>query len=126
MEIGAVVWGVKRLDESIDFWTEALGYRLARRDDDFAILLPIDGNGVQLSLNAAVTSDKPRRHHIDLFTSDQKSEVERLLSIGAKSALGDTNPVQIMWFLPTQMETHFVLCNCKVNAKQQCTRSAQN
>lgn len=83
MEIGAIVWGVKRLDLSIDFWTKALNYQLIRKDVDFAILKPSKGNGLQLSLNAAVTSEKPRRHHIDLFTSNQAEEVERLISIGA-------------------------------------------
>ena len=34
-------------------------------------------------MNAAVTSDKPKRHHMDLFTRDQAKEVERLLNLGA-------------------------------------------
>ena len=52
-------------------------------DVDFAILVPESGEGVQLSLNAAVTSHKPRRHHLDLFTRNQSAEVERLLELGA-------------------------------------------
>ncbi len=85
LEIGAIVWGVRNLDRSIDFWTAALDYRLAHRDgNDFAILLPNEGDGVQLSLNAAVTSVKPRRHHMDLFTHHQDDDVQRLLSLGAR------------------------------------------
>ena len=84
LEIGAVVWGVRDLHRSITFWSEALDYRLSREPDvDFAILIPKEGPGIQLSLNAAVRSEKPRRHHIDLFTTDQPSEVERLLNLGA-------------------------------------------
>ncbi len=61
-----------------------MNYKLRREPDvDFAILVPKEGEGVQLSLNAAVTSDKPKRHHLDLFTNDQAREVERLLSLGA-------------------------------------------
>jgi catechol 2,3-dioxygenase-like lactoylglutathione lyase family enzyme len=84
LEIGAIVWGVQDLHRSIKFWSEALDYKLVREPDvDFAILVPKEGNGIQLSLNAAVTSVKPKRHHIDLFTRDQAKEVERLLGLGA-------------------------------------------
>ncbi|HET9905996.1 MAG TPA: VOC family protein [Anaerolineales bacterium] len=84
LEIGAIVWGVRDLHRSIRFWSEALNYKLSREADvDFAILIPKEGAGIQLSLNAAVKSEKPRRHHIDLFTTDQAKEVERLLSLGA-------------------------------------------
>lgn len=84
LEIGSIVWGVRDLDRAIKFWSEALYYKLKREPDvDFAILVPCEGTGIQLSLNAAITSSKPRRHHIDLFTKDQESEVERLLNLGA-------------------------------------------
>ena len=84
LEIGAIVWGVRDLHRAILFWSEALNYTLSREPDiDFAILIPKKGEGIQLSLNAAVTSNKPKRHHIDLFTRDQANEVERLLQLGA-------------------------------------------
>lgn len=84
IRIGSIVWGVRDLPRAIAFWTQALDYRLKREpDDDFAILIPREGPGIQLSLNSAVTSDKPKRHHIDLFAEDQESEVERLIGLGA-------------------------------------------
>ena len=84
LEIGAIVWGVRDLNRAINFWSEALNYKLKREPDvDFAILIPKEGEVIQLSLNAAVTSDKPKRHHIDLFTHDQINEVERLIKLGA-------------------------------------------
>jgi catechol 2,3-dioxygenase-like lactoylglutathione lyase family enzyme len=84
LEIGAIVWGVRDLPRAIKFWSQALDYKLAREPDvDFAILVPKRGNGIQLSLNAAITSDKPKRHHIDLFTHEQEKEVQRLLTLGA-------------------------------------------
>ena len=87
LKIGAIVWGVRDLDRAIKFWSEALNYELSRAPDiDFAILIPREGEGIQLSLNAAVTSIKPKRHHIDLFTHDQAKEVERLLNLGATKA----------------------------------------
>jgi catechol 2,3-dioxygenase-like lactoylglutathione lyase family enzyme len=83
LTIGAIVWGVQNLPQSIQFWSAALNYQLAREPDvDFAILVPTNGEGVQLSLNK-VTSPKPRRHHLDLFAQDQTKEVERLISLGA-------------------------------------------
>lgn len=85
LKIGSIVWGVRDLDRSIRFWSEALDYKFKREPDiDFAILIPKQGEGIQLSLNAAVTSDKPKRHHLDLFTPDQEQEVERLLKLGAQ------------------------------------------
>lgn len=84
LEIGAIVWGVRDLHQAIKFWSEALNYKLRREPDiDFAILVPKEGEGIQLSLNAAVTSIKPKRHHIDLFTHDREKEVDRLLKLGA-------------------------------------------
>jgi len=87
LEIGAIVWGVRDLQRAIQFWSAALDYKLSREPDvDFAILIPKKGTGIQLSLNAAVTSAKPKRHHIDLFTHDQADEVERLINLGATRA----------------------------------------
>lgn len=93
LKIGAVVWGVRDLERSVKFWREALKVTLPREPDaDFAILVSKDGEGVQLSLNAAVTSDKPKRHHLDLFTQDQAGEVERLLSLGATRVNSNYEP----------------------------------
>lgn len=84
IRVGAIVWGVRDLDRAITFWSAALDYELKREPDlDFAILVPRAGDGIQLSLNSAITSDKPKRHHIDLFTEDQAGEVERLIALGA-------------------------------------------
>ena len=84
LKIGAIVWGVRDLNRAINFGSEALNYKLKGEPDvDFAILIPKEGEGIQLSLNSAVTSSKPKRHHIDLFTHDQTNEVERLIKLGA-------------------------------------------
>ena len=83
IEIGSVVWGVIDIPRAIAFWSEALDYKLAYpASDDWAILIPREGKGIQLSLNK-ISSPKARRHHIDLFADDQAQEVERLLALGA-------------------------------------------
>ncbi|MBT2623484.1 VOC family protein [Chryseobacterium sp. ISL-6] len=83
LKILSIVWGVQDLDRAINFWCKALNYKLKRNPDlDFAILIPQNGQGMQLSLKLT-SSEEPRRHHIDLITENQKEEVKRLLSIGA-------------------------------------------
>lgn len=86
LRIGSIVWGVRDLPGAIRFWTSALNYRLRNEpDEDWAVLVPLEGPGVQLALSL-VTSEKARRHHLDLYASDQGAEVERLLALGARRA----------------------------------------
>ena len=86
LRIGSVVWGVRDVPRAIEFWCAALDYKPLRKPEvDWAILVPRSGEGVQLAIDGVSTAppkDRPR-HHLDLYTSDQKAEIERLLSIGA-------------------------------------------
>ena len=83
LKIGAIVWGVKNIPRSIEFWSAALDYELlGEQSDNFAILVPKNGEGVELSFNK-VTSEKAKRHHMDLFAENQSEEVERLIGLGA-------------------------------------------
>lgn len=86
MEIGAIVWGVKDIEKAVRFWSQALNYRLKYpASEDWAILIPESGKGIQMSLSK-ISSDKAKRHHIDLFTDNQKEEVDRLIALGAMRA----------------------------------------
>ena len=83
LEIGSIVWGVRDIPRAVRFWSEALHYKLKYpASEDWAVLIPEDGDGIQLSLSL-VSSPKARRHHIDLFTDDQEAEANRLLALGA-------------------------------------------
>ncbi|MEF2277772.1 VOC family protein [Deinococcus sp. YIM 134068] len=83
LTIGSIVWGVRDVPRAIAFWTQALNYRLRNEpDDDWAVLVPVEGPGVQLALDL-VDSERARRHHLDLYADDGAAEVERLLSLGA-------------------------------------------
>lgn len=83
LEIGAVVWGVRDVFRAVEFWSQVLNYKLKYpASDDCAVLVPIDGNGIQLSISK-VSSPKAKRHHLDLFTKNQEAEVQRLIAIGA-------------------------------------------
>lgn len=68
---------------AVDFWCSALQYKLKYpADDDWAILVPAEGRGIQLSLSR-VSSPKAKRHHMDLFTDNLQAEVDRLIALGA-------------------------------------------
>jgi hypothetical protein len=54
-------------------------------------LIPKNGEGIQMSLTK-ISSEKAKRHHIDLFTYNQKEEVDRLLALGATRAKWDYTP----------------------------------
>lgn len=83
IEIGAIVWGVQDVARAVRFWSAALHYKLKGTPSaDWAILIPVEGDGVQISLSK-VSSPKARRHHIDLFTDDQEAEVKRLIGLDA-------------------------------------------
>lgn len=88
LKILSIVWGVADLNRAIAFWCEALHYKIKNEPDvDFAILIPKEGDGMQLSLKLT-SSEQPKRHHMDLITDNQRQEVERLLSIGAEKMPG--------------------------------------
>lgn len=92
LRIGSIVWGVRDLPRAKAFWTAALNYQLRDEpDDDWAVLIPKEGFGVQLALSL-VSSDKARRHHLDLYADDGAAEVERLLALGATRAAWNYPP----------------------------------
>ena len=52
LQIGAVVWGVKDVERAVAFWAAALDYEVKyHAPDDFAILKPRTGDGIQLSIS---------------------------------------------------------------------------
>lgn len=86
LHIGSVVWGVRDVPRSISFWCAALHYRTKYDpSEDWAILIPIEGTGLQMSIKLVTSdADTHRRHHLDLFAGDQRAEVERLVQLGAQ------------------------------------------
>ena len=83
LKIGAIVWGVRDIPRAVAFWSAALDYVLRYPpNEDFAILVPRNGDGLQLSFSR-VTSSKPRKHHMDLHSDDPEAEVARLIALGA-------------------------------------------
>lgn len=86
LTIGSTVWGVQDVERGVRFWTQALDYRPSREpSDDWAILVPREGQGAQLAITLvdAPAQDR-RRHHLDLYASDRAAEVARLVGLGAQ------------------------------------------
>jgi catechol 2,3-dioxygenase-like lactoylglutathione lyase family enzyme len=86
LRIGSVVWGVRDVPRAIRFWCQALDYRPREEPDpDWAVLVPRNGSGSQMAISI-VSSDAEshQRHHLDLYASDQRAEVERLIGLGAR------------------------------------------
>jgi catechol 2,3-dioxygenase-like lactoylglutathione lyase family enzyme len=87
--VGSIVIRCSRFDEMRAFWQAALGYvpREAPQDG-WVVLTDPTGTGPNLSLERVETSIAPAPDelsaiHIDLYTEDQKGEVERLVALGA-------------------------------------------
>ena len=78
------VYDVRR---AVLFWTAALDYVVRDGDVDerFTVLVPREGPGVGVSLQASTSVPRDVPHvHLDLYTDDQAGEVERLLGLGAQ------------------------------------------
>jgi catechol 2,3-dioxygenase-like lactoylglutathione lyase family enzyme len=97
LTIGNVVMGVDDFPRGVAFWTEALGYvpRDGVVDDDrWVVLVPAGGRpGPHLALERSETPTQERpRVHLDLYTVDQKAEIERLIGLGASEVDWDLYP----------------------------------
>ena len=87
MKIGSIVIDCNKFDEMLAFWQEALHYiATAPANDGWVILRDPTGRNTNVSLNQVSVSERRFGRnwlHFDLFTNDQKGEVERLLKLGA-------------------------------------------
>ena len=86
MKIGSIVIRCYEFDKMVAFWQEALHY-VPREPatEGWVVLRDPHGIGSNISLDKVPErrSGKRSRLHLDLYTNNQKSEVERLVSLGA-------------------------------------------
>jgi Glyoxalase-like domain len=86
MRIGSIVIRCYEFEKMFAFWQEALHY-VPREPpkDGWVVLRDPKGKGPNVSLDRCPTrrTGKRSRLHLDLYTDDQRFEVERLLSLGA-------------------------------------------
>ncbi len=87
MKIGSIVIRCYEFDKMLAFWQEALHYVPKEPPKGgWVILRDPHGGGPNISLDQVPEprSGKRGRLHLDLYTSDQSGEVERLVELGAK------------------------------------------
>ena len=87
LRIGSVVIDCVNFDKMLAFWQEALHYiPRAPANGGWVVLRDPAGRNTNVSLNQVLPSEKLTGRnwlHFDLYTKDQKGEVERLLKLGA-------------------------------------------
>jgi hypothetical protein len=87
MKVGSIVIRCYEFDKMLAFWQEALHYVPTEpAKDGWVVLRDPNGKGPNVSLDQVADrrSGKRNRLHLDLYTSDQESEAERLIKLGAK------------------------------------------
>jgi catechol 2,3-dioxygenase-like lactoylglutathione lyase family enzyme len=94
LSIGSIVVRVADIERQESFWIRALDYERRHATEDFVLLGPRDGDGPNLSLDM-VPSERvlPPRIHLDLYATDQHSEIARLVDLGAREVHWSGRPV---------------------------------
>lgn len=86
LHLGTVVVNVQDMERAVAFWSAVLGYqqREPAWDPKFMMLVDPDGRRVAVSLQLADAPPRePVRVHLDLYTSEQARQIERLVGLGA-------------------------------------------
>lgn len=84
--LATVVINVQDMGRAVEFWSAVLGYRPRETtwDPNFMMLVHPNQGRVPVSLQLADgPPEQPVRLHLDLYTSEQTRQVERLLGLGA-------------------------------------------
>jgi len=88
VSIGSIVVRCYEYDRMFAFWRAALLYEVGHTDPDggFVILRDPRGRGPNVSLDQSPTRRTGKRSwlHLDLYTTKQHDEVERLVRLGAR------------------------------------------
>jgi catechol 2,3-dioxygenase-like lactoylglutathione lyase family enzyme len=87
VRVGSIVIRCHEYDRMFAFWQAALHYEIEHRDPNggFVILRDPGGKGPNISLDQSPTRRIGKRSwlHLDLYTTNQQGEVERLVQLGA-------------------------------------------
>ncbi len=86
LKIGSIVIRCHEFEKMLAFWQEALHYAPRRpAQGGWVVLRDLEGRGPNISLDQVPEkrTGKRSRLHLDLYTSDQEGEVERLVKLGA-------------------------------------------
>ncbi|MGW0904150.1 VOC family protein [Streptomyces sp. NPDC002853] len=98
LKLGIPVLGVTDIPRAVAFWTQALDLVATEewKSEAWRTLDHADGTGRALGLMHSASPAEPRpRLHLDLFadtTGEQRTEVRRLISLGAQAVDWDLYP----------------------------------
>lgn len=94
LRIGSIVIDCFDFDRMMAFWQAALGYvPKAPPDGGWVILRDPEGKAPNVSLQHDPERLQGRNWlHFDLYTNDQKGEIDRLLRLGAKRHAQEYGP----------------------------------
>jgi len=98
LHLGTVVVNVQDMKRAVTFWTAALGYQQREQAWDPEFMMLVDPAGRQLPVSLQLTgspSSELVRVHLDLYTSEQEPQVERLTRLGRRAPA--TGPIQGKW-----------------------------
>lgn len=87
LKIGSIVIRCYEFDRMLAFWQAALQYVPREAPEEgWVVLRDPEGRGPNVSLDKTPDrrTGKRSRLHLDLYTTNQEAEVERLVGIGAK------------------------------------------
>jgi catechol 2,3-dioxygenase-like lactoylglutathione lyase family enzyme len=87
LTVGSIVIQCFEFEKMINFWKDALRYCFRETpSEDWAVIADPRRGGPNLSFQKRDRKRERRSWiHLDLYTADQKGEVERLIGIGAKT-----------------------------------------
>ena len=88
VSVGSIVIRCYAYQDMLEFWRSALRYQVEHADPQGGFVILCDPQGIRpnVSLDQAPDRREGKRSwlHLDLYTSDQTAEVERLVALGAK------------------------------------------
>ncbi len=90
IRLGSVVINCADIERMTQFWSAALGLEPSSDDSEFRVLR---GDRVNVSLQVSKTPVSGRdQMHLDLYTHDQATQVERLTGLGATHIRHNEDP----------------------------------
>jgi catechol 2,3-dioxygenase-like lactoylglutathione lyase family enzyme len=110
LRIGSVVINCVDMDGMTEFWSSALGLRVGPLSSvgDFRVLR---GPYINLSLQRAATPVSCRdQMHLDLYTSNQAGELDRLVALGAQMVREHHDPDDDYVVLADPEGNEFCIC----------------
>jgi hypothetical protein len=87
LKIGSIVVNCRDFDGMMRFWIETLHYEPREpAKDGWVVLKDPAGAGPNISLNRVAATEPVggNRLHLDLYTDNRPTEVDRLIKVGAK------------------------------------------